>query len=113
MPISKKVYFTRGDEIMKQNTIILQKGDGIYTRNEYKKFIAGDTIYGDDSNPTELKRWGIEQKKEALAELQKYKCSYRKDNQLFDVEEYALEFCVCDDDGEFIEGSDYEFAKTE
>lgn len=98
---------------MGQNTIILQKGDGIYTRNEWKKFQKGDTIYGINSNPRELKRWGIEQKAEALAELQKYKCSYRKDNQLFDVEEYALDFCACDEDGEFIEGSDYEFAETE
>lgn len=98
---------------MEQNTIILWKGDARLTRNEYKKFIAGDTICGDDSNPTELKRWGIEQKSEALAELQKYKCSYCKDNQLWDVEEYALDFCACDENGEFIEGSDYEFAKTE
>lgn len=98
---------------MEQNTIILLKGDARLTKNEYKRFAVGDTIYGDDSNPTELNRWGIEQKAVAFAELQKYKCSYRKDNQLFDVEEYALEFCVCDDDGEFIDGSDYEFAETE
>ena len=98
---------------MEQNTIILLKGDARLTKNEYKKFIVGDTIYGDDSNPTELKRWGIEQKAEALVELQKYKCSYCKDNQLWDIEEYALEFCACDEDGEFVEGSDYEFAETE
>ena len=98
---------------MEQNTIILQKGYARLTKNEYKTFSEGDTIYGNDSCPTELKRWDISQKAEALAELQKYKCSYVEDGQLFDVEEYALEFCACDEDGEFVEGSDYEFAKTE
>ena len=55
---------------MEQNTIILLKGDARLTKNEYRKFAVGDTIYGADSNPTEVKRWGIEQKMEALAELQ-------------------------------------------
>lgn len=98
---------------MRQNTVILLKGEGRFTKTEYKHFSVGDTIYGEDSNPTELKRWSIEQKVEALAELQKYRCSYRKDNQLWDVAEYALEFCTCDEDGEFMDGSDYEFAEVE
>lgn len=98
---------------MEQNTIVLLKGEGRFTKNEYKKITVGDTIYGEDSNPTELKRWTIKQKTEALKELQKYKCSYSKDNQLWGVVEYALEFCTCDEDGEFLEGSDYEFAEIE
>lgn len=38
------------------NTIILLKGEELLTRGEYKKFNKGDTIFGNDSNPEELKR---------------------------------------------------------
>ena len=95
------------------NTIILLKGEERLTNTEYKKFAKGDTIFGDNSNPMELKRWDIEQKEEAKAELMKHKCSYSKDIELHYIEEYALEYCKCDEDGEFVEGSDYDLAEEQ
>lgn len=74
------------------NTIILQKGDSTLTRTEYKEFEKMDTIYGDGSNPEELK---------------KYRCSYTQGEQLMYIEEYALMFCECDDKGEFVLGADF------
>lgn len=93
------------------NTIILKRGFTRLTLAEYKKFNRFDTIAGVDSNPEEIKRWDISDKENALKELKKYNCVYKKYNDsLIDIEEYMLEYCKCDKDGEFIEGSDYEFA---
>lgn len=92
---------------MANNTIILLEGTARLTGREMKKFNKYDTILGCDSNPTELKRWSIEQIDEAKAELAKYKCEY----DLSYIAEYALEYCECDEDGEFIQGSDYDFAE--
>lgn len=93
------------------NTIILLKGELAYSVSEYKEFTKGDTIWGNDSNPTELKRWDISQVKEAKAELAKYNCSYTRATALYWVEEYALEYCECDEDGEFVQGSDFDLAE--
>ena len=93
------------------NTIILKKGDLRLTKDEYKKFKKGDSIWGIAQCPEELKRWSADQKDEAKAELAKYKCSYKEDYPLHNIEEYALEYCECDEDGEFVKGSDYELAK--
>lgn len=95
------------------NTIILKKGEGRYTRNEWKNFEKGNTIWGCDEEPEELKRWSIDQKEEAQTELAKHKCRYFKDTELYYVEEYALDYCECDEDGELASGSDYDFAETE
>lgn len=92
------------------NTIILKKGYARLTNKEYKGFSKGDTIWGIDRNPEELKRWNIEDKEEAEKELAKYRCTYSGGN-LWDIEEYALEYCECDEEGEFVEGSDYDLAK--
>lgn len=97
------------------NTIILLGNKASLTRQEWKKFEECDLILGVDIDPEELKRWPIEQEAEAKAELEKYKCSYVTDSNpsLVFVEEYALEYCITDEDGEFIEGSDLVFAKKE
>lgn len=97
------------------NTIILLHNRASLTRQEWKKFEEGDLIFGADTNPTELKRWNIEQEDEANAELAKYECSYitNSNPSLVFVEEYALEYCLTDEDGEFIEGSDLVFANKE
>lgn len=92
------------------NTIILKKGFATLTNNEMKKFEKGDTIWGVDRDSEELKRWNIDQEDAAKAELAKYRCSYSSNGVLTDIEEYALEYCKCDEDGEFIEGSDYDLA---
>lgn len=93
------------------NTIILLKGEERLSDSEYKKFTKGDTIFGDNSNPTELKRWNINQSEEAKIELAKYNCSYCKSISLYYIEEYALEYCECDEDGEFVQGSDFDLAE--
>lgn len=94
------------------NTIRLLKGEGQYTEKEYKNFTAGDAIYGDNTNPIELARWNITNKAEAEAALAKYKCEYDYGElqNTYYVTEYALEYCDTDEDGEFVDGSDYLFA---
>lgn len=92
------------------NTIILKKGYARLTESEYKKFEKGDTIWGIDREPEEIKRWNIEDEAEAKAELAKHKCTYDGGN-VWDIEEYALEYCECDEDGEFIQGSDFDLAE--
>lgn len=94
------------------NTIILRYGERFLTDREYKKFQKGDCIFGIDCASEELKRWPIEQKEEALEELNKHRCDYGRPGDRR-IEEYALEYCECDEDGEFVCGfcgSDYDFA---
>lgn len=92
------------------NTIILKTGQATLTKGEYEKFQKGDAIFGIDSDPEELKRWVIEDEEDAKKELSKYSCKYIKRAECWDVQEYALEYCECDEDGEFIQGSDFELA---
>lgn len=92
------------------NTIILKKGYVRLTDKEYSRFTKGDTIFGENSAPEEIKRWGIDEVEKAKEELAKYKCEYSH-GYFWDIEEYALEYCECDEDGEFIQGSDFELAK--
>lgn len=47
------------------NTIRLLHGECRATNEELKKFKKGDTIWGNDTDPEELKRWTIEEKEEA------------------------------------------------
>lgn len=93
------------------NTIILLHGEKALTPNEKKNFQKYDTICGNDSFPEEIKRWDSSKEDEAIRELAKYKCTYKQDISLFYAEEYGLEFCECDEDGAFIDGSDYTFAE--
>ena len=95
------------EEIKMMNTIILLHNDAILTNTELKKFKKGDLIWGDDQNPEPLKTWSIEDEDDALEELKRHNCSY-DDNM---IEEWALEYCETNEDGEFIEGSDFKFAK--
>jgi hypothetical protein len=96
------------------NTIILKHCEIRLTREEFKGFKKGNTICGEDEYPVEeLKRWSIEDQQEAIEELSKYRCKYTEDGSLYNIEEYALEYCECDEDGEFIQGSDYNLAPEE
>lgn len=96
------------------NTIRLLKGNASYVKSEYNNFSEYDTILGIDSNPIEIKRWDIDNYKEARSELSKYKRSYIRHNEdNYDVTEYALEVFESDESGNFINGSDYEFAERE
>lgn len=96
------------------NTIILKRGCARLTEKEYEKFNKGDTIFGDNSNPGEIRHWSIDQKEEAKKELAKYKCTYDFGGagNLWNIEEYALEYCECNNDGEFMEGLDFDLAKV-
>lgn len=93
------------------NTIILQKGEAQLTRREFLEFQKCDTIYGNNSEPVELRRWNIEEEEDAKAELACYCCEYcRANDDCYTITEYALEYCETDEDGEFLSGSDYDFA---
>lgn len=97
------------------NAILLLKGEDRFARSEWNKVDEkeGSTIWQDGANPQELKRWGMEQKKEALEEFEKCKCQYVEPTGDFPgyIKEFALEYCECDDDGEFVQGSDYDLAE--
>lgn len=93
------------------NTIILLKGEARLNDWEYQKFTKGDTIFCFD--PEELERWRADDIDKAKAELAKYHCSYTKDVELHNVTEYALEYCECDENRDFVSGSDYDFAEEE
>lgn len=96
------------------NMVRLLKGECRATNEEMNKFQKGDTIWGNDENPEELKRWSMEQKEEAKKELSALRCRYARYNEhLTDIEEYALEFFQADESGEFVEGSDFELARMD
>lgn len=96
------------------NTIILLSDYTRLTAQEYKSFERGDMIWGADSAAKEMRRWDISEKEEALRELEKYRCRYEEaSGGDWLVEEYALQYCECDEDGEFIVGSDYDLAREE
>ena len=88
----------------------MKKGTAYISSIEYTKFHKGDTLWGSNSNAKEIKRWSIEQEKDAIKELTNYHCEYRKMIASYFITEYALEFCECNDEGEFIQGSDYKLA---
>lgn len=95
---------------MSYNTIILLRGERKLTDREYQHFTKGETIYGEYSNPKEICRWPIENKEAAKEELKKYNCEYNHGND-WNITEYALQYCTCDEDGEFCIGCDYDFAE--
>ncbi len=95
------------------NTIRLLYGEEILTKKEYKNFEKGNTIFGIDSNPKEIKRWKIEDEEKAIKTLKRLKCSYEKGIEDYYIEEYALEFFESDEEGEFIIGSDFMMAEED
>lgn len=99
---------------MYYNTIRLLKGEGRYERKAFEdNFSKGDTIFGDGCEPVEIARWKAEDKEEAEAALAKYKCEYNygKLQNAYYVTEYGLEYCDCDEDGEWEAGSDFDLAE--
>ena len=92
------------------NTIVLNHGYRKLTRNEYKHFQKGDSIWGENSMPEGVEMWDISDKDKALAALAKHKCTYSNQGEYFEIEEYALEYFESED-GEFIAGSDYDLAE--
>lgn len=95
------------------NTIILLHGDAVLSKMEMKKFKKGDTVINDWADVTEVKRWKMSEKDEAIAELASKKCTYKKGIELMYIDEWALEYCECDEDGEFVEQSLFISVKDE
>lgn len=93
------------------NTILLIKTNHRLTIQEWKKYKKGDAIWGYNSNPEILARWSINDIDTAKRELNKYRCHYDQDIELYNITEYALEYCEYNDSGEFISGSDYDLAE--
>lgn len=98
---------------MNYNTIILKHGVGSYTKKQFDNFVEGDCVCGENANPEELKRWSSDKYGLAKAELNKYKCSYKKSGGYVFADEYVLEYCNTDEDGEFLDGSDFDVAEKE
>ena len=80
---------------------------------QFNNLTEGDCICGENASPEELKRWTGDQYDLAKAELAKYSCSYRKSGGYMFADEYALEYCNTDEDGEFLDGSDLDLAEKE
>lgn len=97
---------------MKYNTIILLKGELTLTDKEHKGFQRGDGIWGVDRSPEEIQRWSADEVEAARAALAEVRCSYTHGN-LWYITEYALQWCNTDEDGDFVEGSDYDLAEEE
>lgn len=91
------------------NTIILRHGFGEIADK-------GDTIWGIDSDAQEVKRWIASDEAVARDELNRHKCQYHEEStfhgfKVLQADEWALEFCECDENGDFVQGSDYELAE--
>ena len=65
---------------------------------------------GFDPEPQELQRWPISQKDEAMKKLSSLRCTIDTTGFYSDIEEYALQYVACDDDGGFICSDGYDFA---
>lgn len=91
------------------NTIRLLRGEECLTAKEYAKYKRGDSIWGIDSDPDELLRFSIEQEEDAQEALRAYKCALYNGIDTVHIVEYALEYFEADEDGEFIQGSDFDY----
>lgn len=90
----------------------LLKSEARFTKEELKGFKKGDLITGNDVNPEELKRWtGEGCREKALEELKKFNSRYYIGEQLADVTEYVVETYEADEDGNFLDGSDYDISE--
>lgn len=96
------------------NTIILKHCESNYSANDVRrgKVSQGDSFI-DQYDIGEVKRWSIDDEAAALAELAKHKCTYSYKNGTVWADEWALEFFEADEDGEFVMGSDEEYAVAE
>lgn len=93
------------------STIRLIHGELTLTNAEFKEFEKGDAVWGCDTDPDIVKTWDISQKDEAKAELAKHRCKYSRSDQLHFIDEWALDYCLCDEEGEFLSGSDFDLAE--
>lgn len=64
-------------------------------------------------DPDEVKRWGIADEALARAELSKHKSTFAYKNGTVWTDVWALEFFETDEDGEFVNGGDLDYATHE
>lgn len=94
------------------NTIILKHGAGNVPCEKFNRFSMGDTIFGTNANPVEICRWGIDEELYALKTFVALSSKYRLFDTHWYIEEYALEYCECDKDGNIIETCGYDVSGT-
>ncbi len=105
------------------NTIILWYGmyDLVKEEDSYEEVQKGDSIWGCDALPIEIKRWKITEMEEAKKELAENMCHYRGYYDYdhyrhhypdgYHAREYALVYCVCDAYGEIQDIAYFELAE--
>lgn len=101
---------------MNANTIRLLHGTSHSTRRELANMTQYDTIWGDGSDPEVVKTWPIDQIAAARAELVKHACTYGElhdHTQAVSIDEWCIEICECDEDGDVIMSGDFEMAPGE
>lgn len=94
------------------NTIILKKYEAGLTNREYKEMNCRHLCV-EGYEGKELARWNIEDIDIAKKELAKYTNKRSTNGSVWDIEEYILMYCECDEDGELIDGGDYDIAEDE
>lgn len=94
------------------DTIILIHGSSqCKARDWRKKIFPGEAVFGIDNNSQYIKKWPAEEEASAYKELSSKKCEYYRTGDTIWLDEWALMWCECDEDGEFISGADYELAE--
>lgn len=93
------------------NTIILTHSVRNFTESEVKHGrVTIDECFCDAD---ERKRWSIADEEAARAELAKHKCTFSYGYGTVWTDVWALEFWEADEDGEFINGGDSDYAPLE
>lgn len=95
------------------NKIELVKAESSYTRANFKNYSKGDLILGDDTMYEGILKWDISQKEEAEKALAEVRCRIVEGPELYYITEYALQYFEEDEDSNFIQGCDYDFADWE
>ena len=88
----------------------LLKGDEMLSFKELEKFEVGDTIWSDGATPKELALYTEEEF--ARREFKHLRSIYNTSGYVANIIEYALEFATYDDEGNLIEGANYELAEA-
>lgn len=85
------------------NSIRLVHGIGVVSRRGEAYIESGEPV----------KCWPIEEKDKAYTELANHRCTYSKgDKKKAHADEWALEFCELDEEGMFVDGSDFSPAEV-
>lgn len=96
------------------NTVILKHCERNYSAADVRRGnVSRGDCFIDQYDIGEVNRWSIDDEAAALAELAKHKCSYSYRDGTVWADEWALEFFEADEDGEFVIGSDEEYAVEE